>query len=179
MSISMNNNELAIRQELERLAEDKYQKFASRLIPNCDNLMGVRIPAIRKIAKRIVKENPIEYLDNAKDIYFEETMLKALIIGNMQDDIEIILEQVALFIPQISNWSICDSFCSELKIVRKYKERFWKFMQRYWQSDKPYEVRAAIVLFLSHFIEEKYLDDLFFIFDAIENDDYYVKMAVA
>lgn len=171
--------EQTIRTELENLAEEKYQKFASTLIPGCDNLIGVRIPNIRKIAKRIAKDNPIKYLDHANEIYFEEKMLKALIIGNMKDDIEIILEQVALFIPKVDNWSVCDSFCNELKIVRNYKGRVWRFLQRYWQSDKPYEIRVAVVMLLFHFIEEKYLDDLFFIFDIIENDDYYVKMAVA
>lgn len=173
------NDKESVRRELLSLAEEKYQKFASGLIPNCNNLIGVRIPNIRKIAKRIAKENPIEYLGNINDIYFEETMLKALIIGNMKDDIEIVLEQVALFIPKVSNWSICDSFCNELKIVRSHKEIVWKFLQKYWQSEEPYEIRVAVVIFLFHFIEKKYLDDLMFVFDVIKNDDYYVKMAVA
>lgn len=175
--MSVNPND--IRNELLSLAEPKYKKFASSLIPGCDNLIGVRIPTIRKIAKRIVKDNPIEYLDNAEDIYFEETMLKALIIGNLKDDIEIVLEQITLFIPKITNWSICDSFCNELKIVKEHRERVLKFLQRYWQSDKGYEIRVAVVILLFYYIEEKYLDDLFFILDIIEHDDYYVKMAVA
>ncbi|MCT4618313.1 MAG: DNA alkylation repair protein [Marinisporobacter sp.] len=170
---------LKIRKKLESLAEPKYQKFASSLIPGCDHLIGVRIPAIRKIAKGIAKENPIEYLDNAEDLYFEETMLQALVIGQMKEDIEIVLEQVVLFVPKIKNWSHCDSFCTDLKIVREHKERVWKFIQSYWQSDEPYEIRFAVVMMLRYYIEEKYLHDLFLIFDRIKNDNYYVKMAVA
>ena len=175
----MDINEFEVRKELFSLCDDKYKKFATSLIPNCENLMGVRIPQIRKIAKEIVKANPIDFLDNADDIYFEETMLKALIIGNMNEDIEIILEQIALFVPKITNWSLCDSFCNELKIVRIHKERVWKFLQRYHQSSEAYEIRFVVVMLLFHYIEEQYLDDILFICDIITHENYYVKMAVA
>ncbi len=179
MMIDPINKPEHIRKELLSMAEPEYQKFASSLIPNCDNLIGVRIPKIRKIAKRIARNCPIYYLDNVSPKYFEEFMVKALVIGNMKDDIEVLLEQAALFIPEINNWSVCDSFCSEFKIVRKHKERVWDFLQKYWQSDKPYEIRVAVVMFLFHFMEQNYLEKLFSIFEQIKNENYYVKMAIA
>ncbi len=175
----MYERETEIRKELFALSDEKFREFASSLIPGCDNLIGVRIPQLRKIAKNIVKDNPIEFLDYAEDLYFEETMLKALIIGNMKEDMEVTLEQMALFVPKITNWSLCDSFCNELKIVRLHKERVWKFLQRYHQSNEAYEIRFAVVMLLFHFIEEQYLEDVFFICDVITHEDYYVKMAVA
>ncbi len=175
----MYERETEIRKELFALADDQFKEFAISLIPGCDNLIGVRIPQLRKIAKKIAKDNPIDYLDNANDIYFEETMLKALIIGNTNEYIEVILEQIALYVPKITNWSLCDSFCNELKIVRQHKERVWKFLQRYHQSSSAYEIRFAVVMFLFHYMEKKYLDDILFICDVITHDDYYVKMAVA
>ncbi len=176
---NMYERETEIRKELFVLSDEHFREFATSLIPGCDNLIGVRIPQIRKIAKQIARDNPIEFLDNANDIYFEETMLKALIIGNMKEDIEVILEQISLFVPNVTNWSLCDSFCNELKIVRLHKERVWKFLQRYHQSSETYEIRFAVVMFLFHFIEKQYLDDILFICDIITHDDYYVKMAVA
>lgn len=175
----MSINPIEVRNELLSLKEPEYQKFVASLIPNCDNLIGVRIPVIRKIAKRIAKENAIFYLLHAEDIYFEETMLKGLVIGNIKDDIEIVLEQASLFIPKVTNWSLCDSFCNELKIVKEHKERVWIFLECYIKSDKAYHIRVAVVILLSYYIEEKYLDDIFSIFDNIEHEDYYVKMAVA
>lgn len=171
--------EFEVRKELFSLSDDKYREFATSLIPGCENLMGVRIPQIRKIAKKIVKDNPIDFLDNADDIYFEETMLKALIIGNMNKDIEEMLKQIALYVPKITNWSLCDSFCNELKIVRNHKERVWKFLQRYHQSNEVYEIRFVVVMLLFHYIEERYIDNILFICDVITHEDYYVKMAVA
>ncbi len=175
----MYERETEIRKELFALSDEKFKVFASSLIPGCDNLIGVQIPHLRKIAKKIAKDNPIDFLDNADDLYFEETMIKALVIGNMREDIEVIIEQVALFVPKITNWSLCDSFCNELKIVRLHKERVWKFLQRYHQSNEAYEIRFAVVMLLFHFIEKPYLEDVLFICDVITHEDYYVKMAVA
>lgn len=175
----MENIEQIIRKELINLSEESYKKFASSLIPGCSNLIGVRIPNIRKLAKKIASENPLNYLHNAKDIYFEETMLKALIIGNMNEDIEVILQQSEFFIPKITNWSLCDSFCCELKIVKKNKERVWNFLQVYLKSNKTYDIRFSVVLLLNYYIEEKYLEKLFEIFNYIKHDNYYVKMSVA
>ena len=84
-----------------------------------------------------------------------------------------------MFIPKISNWSLCDSFCCELKIIKKNRERVWEFLKDYINSNKPYDIRVAVVMYLNYYIEEKYLEDLFFAFDRINNDDYYVKMAVS
>ncbi len=175
----MINDESSVRIELENLKEEKYQKFASLLIPGCNNIIGVRIPRIRKIAKRIAKDNPITYLNEANDIYFEETMLKAFIIGNMKADIDVVLCEAEKFIPKITNWSLCDSFCNELKIVRNNREVVYSFLEKYWKSTKAYEIRTAVVLLLFHYVVDDYIDKLYGIFDYIKHDDYYVKMSVA
>ena len=35
--------------------EEKYRKFSQSLIPNIDNVLGVRLPVLRKIAKEIYR----------------------------------------------------------------------------------------------------------------------------
>ena len=168
-----------IRHELMALSEEKYAKFTSKLIPHCDNLLGVRIPVLRKMAKQLAKEKSIEYLMSDDEIYFEETMLKGLIIGYTKGEISVILEYVTHFVPKINNWSICDSFCNGLKVVRNHKEIVWQFLQTYYQSEKTYDIRFAVVMMLNHFVEESYLPKLFKVFDEAKKTDYYVQMAVA
>lgn len=168
-----------IREELFTLSEEKYQKFSSSLIPGITNLIGVRIPEIRKIAKKIAKEDPLGYLLVAEDTYFEEIMLQGLVIGAMKSDIETVLFQVEQFVPKIDNWSVCDSFSNSLKIAKKHREEVWKFLIPYWHSEKEYEVRFAVVMMLFHFVTEEYLERLFEAFNEIKVPAYYVKMAVA
>lgn len=177
------NESDSVRAELQLLADPKYKAFASSLIPGCSCMLGVRIPVLRKIAVRIAKDSPAEYLERAGERdgqqSFEELMLQGLVIGHMKDDIEAVLEQTGRFIPKIDNWSVCDSFCAELKIVRQNRERVWEFLAPYWSSDRTYEVRAAVVLSLDYFISEPMLPELFQRYDAIRQPDHYVKTAVA
>lgn len=170
---------LEYRNKLEELSEPKYQKFASALIPGVDNLIGVRIPLIRKLAKEIIKKDPVKYLKVAEDKYFEEIMLQALVIGQLKMDIEIVINEVEKFIPKIDNWSVCDSFCNDIKIVRANKDKIWKFFDYYWHSTKEYEIRFSVVTMLFYYIEDDYIDHLFDCFNYISHQSYYVKMSVA
>ena len=47
-----------IREELERLGDEKYREFHSSLLPNADKskIIGVRLPQLRAVAARIKKE---------------------------------------------------------------------------------------------------------------------------
>ena len=46
-----------IRKELKALADPKYRKFHSYLLPGTDNILGVRIPQLRTMAKDIIKKD--------------------------------------------------------------------------------------------------------------------------
>ena len=66
-----------VREELLCLAEPEYQKFNSRLIPNInpETMLGVRLPALRKLARELSKEDWRTYLETAQNKYYEEAML--------------------------------------------------------------------------------------------------------
>ena len=166
-------------QRLKALSEPKYREFATSLIPNTDNLLGVRIPTIRKLAKELAASDWKDYFSLNSNTYFEETMLQGLTIGFLKEDIESVLDEVKKFVPLISNWSLCDSFCGGLKITVKNKERVWGFLSDYIHSDKPYDIRFAVVMMLNYYIDEEHIDDILIFFDKVNNEDYYVKMAVA
>ena len=44
-----------IREELFAKQDEEYQKFHSKLCPNVNDIIGVRIPILRKMAKQIAK----------------------------------------------------------------------------------------------------------------------------
>ena len=48
-----------IRKELKALADPKYRKFHSYLLPGTDNILGVRIPQLRTMAKEIIKKTGV------------------------------------------------------------------------------------------------------------------------
>ena len=168
-----------IREQLINLADQDYQKFSSSLIPNCQNILGVRLPELRKIAKNIAKEDWQNYLTADSVEFFEEVMLQGMIIGYVKTNSEERLSYVASFVPKIDNWSVCDSFCTGLKFTKENQEQVWVFLQPYFSSHKEYEVRFGVVMLLNYFIDHQYIQSVLNIINAIKHEGYYVKMAVA
>ena len=162
------------------LADSHYKEFQTKLCPGTENILGVRVPVLRKYAKELAKENEIQELINQiNNQYYEEIMLQGMLIGLEKKDIKIVEKQIEEFVPKIDNWAVCDVFCSGLKITKKYKSEMWKFIQKYKKSQKEFENRFFVVMMLSFYIEDEYLQEDLKILEEIENKSYYVQMAVA
>ena len=170
-----------IEEKLKELADKKYREFQIKLCPGVDNILGVRVPILRKYAKDLLKEYSLEeVLYSLDDKYYESIMLQGMVIGLAKNrNIEEILEYVKNFIPKIDNWAVCDTFCAGLKITEKNKERVWNFLKEHLKSNKEFELRFALVMILDFYIDEKYIDEVLEIIDSIKSDEYYVQMAAA
>jgi len=161
------------------VSDQKYRQFNISLCPGAKNIIGVKIPFIRTIAKEIYKENTwLPYL-KLKPKYFEEIMIQSMLIGFIKDDIDTVIGLVKKFIPKIDNWAVCDIFCSGLKITKKHRKTVWKFIQNYSDSKKEFELRFMIVMMLCYFLDDEYIHKVLEICDKIRIEGYYVKMAVA
>ena len=141
-----------VRKTLLALADEDYRIFHSKLVPGTENILGVRVPELRKLAKKLVKEDWREYFEAAPDMYYEEDMLRGFMVGYGRMDIEERLDKVREFLPSIHNWAVCDCFCSTLKFTEKNREKVWEFLQPYFLSDKTYELRFASVMALDYYV---------------------------
>ncbi|MDU4861385.1 MAG: DNA alkylation repair protein [Terrisporobacter othiniensis] len=176
----INNKKEEIRQELIKLADDKYRSFHSNLCPGVENILGVRLPLLRKLAKSLSKEEDYyNYLNNGDTKYYEEIMIEGLIIGYLKTDNENRFNYIKNFIPKIDNWAICDSFCNNLKFTKENINEVWNFILPYTSSENEFDIRFAIVMMLNFYIIEDYIDDVLNTLNNINHDGYYVKMAVA
>lgn len=168
-----------LRDKLFELSDDKFKTFHSRLCPNTDNIIGVRLPLLRQLAKEIAKGDWRNFLSNSKEEYYEEILINGLVIAYAKCDVEERLNYIESFVPKIDNWAICDSFCNTLKFVNKNKEIMWEFIQPYLKSYNEFEIRFAVVIILNYYITEDYINLVLKTLDNIKHDGYYVKMAVA
>ncbi|MDO5846086.1 MAG: DNA alkylation repair protein [Methanocorpusculum sp.] len=168
-----------IRSELCRLAEPEYGAFSSKLLPGTRGLLGVRIPALRELAKRIAKGDWKQYLADASDDSFEEVMLQGLVISYAKAPPADVCAALAAFIPKIDNWSVCDSMTMGLKIADRYPAEFWEFAQAYLDSPDEFKARFGFVLLLSHFVKPAYIDRVLERLARPSSEGYYCKMAVA
>lgn len=144
-----------IRDRLNKMSDADYVKFSASLIPASGRgtMLGVRLPALRDYAKELSKGDWRQELSYEEDLYFEETMLRGMILGYACRDIEELFACLKDFIPRVQNWSVCDSVCSGLKLVEKYPEKTWDFLQPYLKSGEEFPCRVGLIMLLNHFVK--------------------------
>ena len=168
-----------IKKRLEKESDKKFQQFTAALIPNVDNVLGVRTPILRKLSKELYKNGEYTQLFNEPIKYMEENMLKGMIIGLFKKPVKEVLPYVQNFVPTIDNWAVCDNFCCSLKITKENLDLFFDFIQPYFLSDKEFEIRFAYVMLLNYYLNDEYNDRVFELIDKFKDNKYYSKMAVA
>ena len=109
----------------------------------------------------------------------EDTMLSGLVLSYVKEDFDRMLELTADFVPKINNWAVCDCVCNGLKFVNKDKRRAFNFLLPYLASREEYKLRFGVVMLLSHFIEEDFIDEILKILFNLKSDYYYAQMAIA
>ena len=150
-----------IRDRISAYAENEYRNFSAALIPGAKQLLGVRLPKLREIAKEIAKgdwRREVEHTeDEYADLYFEETMLRGMIIGYGTAKKDVTesegIQYLEKFIPMIDDWSVCDSFCNSFSFANKHRDAVWEVLQKYLYSEKEFEVRVALILLLSQYLK--------------------------
>lgn len=170
---------MKIQKELFSRQDKEYMKFLSKLTPNVseDTIIGVRIPEIRKLAKKLVKNN--EYEDFLKELphkYYDENLLHGAIISENKD-FENCIELLNSFLPFVDNWAVCDTISP--KIFKKHKKELIEKIKEWSQSDKTYTCRFGVEMLMTHFLDEDFKKEYLEMVANIHSEEYYVKMVIA
>lgn len=160
------------------IKEDKYKEFHSKLCFTKYEILGIRLPIIRKIAKEISKTNYEDFLKLTKSKYYEEVLIEGLVISTIKDE-TIFDKYFNKYITKIDNWGICDSFCNSLNIVIKNPTKYFNLCKKLSLSNEEFISRVGLIIILNYFIKQEYLKDIFNILDSITSDKYYINMAQA
>lgn len=169
-----------IQRELRERADEAYRNFSSGLLPGAGPILGVRLPDLRALAKRLARADDWrDTLRALSDDTFEEVMLQGFVIGYAKCCAGERLDLVAGFVPKIDNWSVCDSFCTSLKFVKSEKERVFSFLQPYLASDREFEQRFGCVMLLDYYLDKTWLPRAVEALVRVPASAYYAKMALA
>ncbi len=164
---------------LKTLADKKYKEFHSSLVLNSKyEMIGIRVPIMRKIASEIARTDIEEFLKFVQDNYYEEIFIQGIVISFLKDE-KTFYYYFKKFIKKIDNWAICDSFCNSIKIVRKHKAKYFEEAIEMALDKDEFVSRAGLVIILNHFIEEKNLKTIFKTLNTINSDKFYINMAQA
>lgn len=162
------------------IKDSKYKEFHSSLVLNSKyEMIGIRVPTMKDIAKKIAKTSNIEeFLEFAQDKFYEEVMIQGLVISHIKDE-KLFYKYFKKHINKIDNWALCDTFCSAIKIVEKYEDKYFEEAVDMSLSDKEFISRVGLIIILSHFVSEKNLDTIFEVLNKIKSDLFYINMAEA
>lgn len=173
----MKNREKLL-QQLYSNADVDYKNFTKKLIPGDFQILGVRIPILKSLVKKMTEEEKNYLMKMDKSEIFELNMLKALTIANLKEK-NIYRLYFDKIYPEIDNWSICDTFIATSKIIKKDKEYYFNRAQELLKSKKEYDNRIAFVIILNYFIDEEYIHEIFPLIYNYRSDKYYANMALA
>ena len=168
-----------IRLELFRLQDIKYRDFQSKLIPTVDpkSVIGVRTPALRKLAKQLSGDADISgFLNLLPHRYFDENQLHAFILSEIKD-FPSCLAAVERFLPYVDNWATCDQMSP--KVFRKHRTELLEAVKRWVGSDQAYSIRFGIGMLMQHFLDEDYAPEYPELVAGLRSEEYYVRMMIA
>jgi len=162
--------------ELFKLQDKKYRDFQIKLIPTVDSntVIGVRTPEIRKLAKKIVKENSyISFLKDLPHKYFDENQLHAFIISELKD-YDLCISYVNKFLPCVDNWATCDQMSP--KIFKKNTDKLLEQIGVWIKSSNTYTIRFGICMLMQYYLDDAFKVEYLEMVSSIKSDEYYVNM---
>lgn len=160
--------------ELNAVSDGKYREFHARLLKNDSiKLIGVRVPDLRKIAKKYVGK--ADELLSFPDEYYEVTFIKLTAVSYLKWDE--FIKRVDYCVSLIDNWATCDCFVP--RCIAKHRREFLPYIYKYAQSDGEFSRRFALTTLLHFYVDGEYAQIIRELLPKVDTGDYYVHMAAA
>ena len=168
----------SINEELFNLQDIKYRDFQIKLIPtrDPDTIIGIRTPDLRKLSKKIAKEDYKSFLDELPHKYFDENQLHAFIISELKDYDECI-NYINKFLPYVDNWATCDQMSP--KIFKKHIDKLIVQIKKWIKSKETYTIRFGIGMLMQYYLDDEFKKDYLELVYNIKSNEYYVNMMIA
>ena len=167
--------EMNLEEQLFALQDTRYRDFHKGLVPGMpeDYIIGVRMPALRQLAKEIDAEHLLSILPHR---YYEENQLHAIVLSGMKD-YDRCLEEVERFLPYINNWATCDGL--RPRCFSKHSKDVLTHIKRWLVSKHEYTVRFGIGMLEAFYLNDAFRSEQLQWVAAIDREEYYIRMMQA
>lgn len=168
-----------VTEELKKLADAEYRAFHLKLVPGIDpqRVLGVRIPCIRALAKRMTEDDKREFLTRLPHFFTEENTLHAVVLNGIKD-FDAAAAELERFLPYVDNWAVCDAVSPKCFAKRGVSARLRALAYGWTESPRVYTARYGVNCLRDFFLGEAYDPDVLRKV-ALTHGDYYVDMAAA
>lgn len=162
-------------------ADPEYGDFQVKLAPGIlrENVIGVRLPQLRAIAKKCAKEPDVDlFLNDLPHRYFDENMLHSCILTEMKD-YETVTACIDAFLPYVDNWAVCDTLLPKVYKKRIYREQLLQKSEEWMSSEHEYTCRYGVGAIMRYFLDEDFKPEHLDKPASIVSDKYYINMMIA
>ena len=143
------------------LDEERYRNGHLRVINALDDvrILGVHIPQLKKLAKELSRRpDAADFIASFEaesvqgTLCFEEKLVWGLMINAIKATEDHKLALLRTFVPMMDNWAVCDTICCNIKWIQD-RNALWEFLHPYFDSDREFEVRFAVVMSMIFFLD--------------------------
>ena len=166
---------------LRSLADSGYKAFNEKIISTGYEVLGVRMPALKKLAREIAAGPEVAaYLANAGHTTYEHILLNGLVLGLLKKPaLETIFKSLDPLILKFDNWAHVDTIISSLKTFRKYPEEVLAHFLPLKNHEGEFTKRTFVILLMDFYLNDSYIDETLKHLTEIPQGQYYVDMAIA
>lgn len=173
--------------------DEKYRTGHVRIVaakPGTE-IIGLHTPQMKAFAKEAAARpqwrEDLEFVASSAAISplsHDERIIWGLTIDYVKCDVSDRLALIDRFLPYIDNWAICDTFCCNAAWAKKPNARpeVWNYIQTKLESSEEFVRRVGIILMLSSFLVDEYVEKCFASISSMglkDGEPYYVRMGVA
>ncbi len=168
---------MTILDELFLLQDDTYADFHAKLIPTIPRelVIGVRVPTLRKLAKRLHGREG-DFFAELPHRYYDENMLHGILISQITD-FKACIQALEVFLPYVDNWAVCDTISP--KVLRNNREVLLPILCRWITSQHTYTCRFGLLCLMRYYLDDDFRPEYLELAASVSSDEYYVNMMIA
>ena len=165
--------------KLIKVKDDEYKEFQSRLVPNIpkENILGIRTPELRKIAKEVYESDDRDsFLNELPHKYYEENLIHFFVISMIKEFDECI-KRVEEFLPYVDCWPVSDQ--ASPKVFKKKHKELLPYIKKWIKNKHIYTSRFGIRMLMNEYLGDDFKEEYLKLVASVKSDEYYLKMMVA
>ena len=166
------------------LTDSRYREGHLRVVNALPErrVVGLHSPEIKQVAKQFSREGGEVVMSDgthhicvngaevirafeavpSESLCYEETVIWGYLINLEKCSLDERLARLGRYVPVLDNWAVCDSYCAHAKwMAHTDKAALWAFLEQWFDSEREFEVRFAVVVAMCYFLNEEWLDKVF------------------
>ena len=160
---------------LIKISDSKTRDFNIRIFNTKYEVLGIKTPILKMIAKDISKTNFYQFLELCGNKYFEEVLIEGLVLSYIKDENKF-LDYFNKYMYKIDSWALTDTLVASYKIFKKGD--FSSYAYYLILDSREFFVRIGYIILLDYYVDDDHISDILSLCQK-ESSYYYVNMAIS